>query len=56
MSYWSIYQFYLAMFICPFYFYFSIPMNVEENLVGMLGYLADCKVPIDGFDTGYLSS
>ena len=35
------------MFICSFYFYFSIPTNIEEKLVGVLDYLT---VPLDGFD------
>ena len=36
------------MFIC--YFYFSIPINIEEILVGVLDFLTDYKVPLDGFD------
>ena len=36
------------MFMC--YFYFSIQINVEEILVGVLDFLTDYKVPLDGFD------
>ena len=50
MLYWSIYQFYLLTFICYFYFHFSIPVNIEEKLVGVLDFLTHYKAPLDGFD------
>lgn len=36
--------------LSPSFVFFSIPIDVEDKLVGMLDYLTNYKVPLDGFD------
>ena len=40
----------LRYHLSHYFVFFSIPIDVEDKLVGILDYLTDYKVPLDGFN------
>ena len=40
----------LRYHLSHYFVFFSIPIDVEDKLVGILDYLTDYRVPLDGFN------